>query len=137
MFVIATRVSSFARRSIPPSIDPALQRGAGGLAVFRRDVAGDHADRGREYRGVVGEAEHRQHVRDEIERQDEIGDGAEQRRLHMARRLPVERAIIGREQILGEGQLCHHPLQLDPEAPAHAVAVLRQPVGRFKTHGMF
>ena len=66
-------------------------------------------DRGGEHRGIVGEAEHRQHVRNEIERQDEIGDRAEQRRLHMARRLPVERAVIGREQILGERQLAPPP----------------------------
>ena len=105
--------------------------------MVRRDVGRDQPDRGGEHRGIIGEAEHRQHVRDEIERQDEIGDGAEQRRLDMARRLLVERAIIGRQQILGERQPGHHPLQLDPEAPAHAFAVFRQPVGRLETHGMF
>ena len=35
------------------AIDPALQRGAGGFTVFRRDVACNHAERGRQYRGVV------------------------------------------------------------------------------------
>src|SRR4051794_33209572 len=55
----------------------------------------------------------------------------------MARGLFVEGAIIGREQIFGERQFCHHLLHLDPEAPTHAFAVLRQPVGRLKTHGMF
>jgi hypothetical protein len=45
----------------------------------------------------------------EIERQDEIGDGAEQRRLHVTRRLVVERAVIGCEQVFGEGKLRHHP----------------------------
>ena len=105
--------------------------------MFRRDVACDHPDCGGEHRGIIGEAEHRQHVRDEVERQDEIGDGPEQRRLHMARGLAVERAIIGREQILGEGEFCGDPFQFGPEAPAHAFVVLGQPVGRFKTHGMF
>ena len=118
-------------------LEPALQRGAGGIAMIRRDVACDQPDRGGEHGGIIGEAEHRQHVRNEIERQDEIGDRAEQRRLHMARRLLVERAIIGREQILGERQLRHHALELDPEAPAHAFAVFRQPIGRLKTHGVF
>ncbi|MFN5669692.1 YkvA family protein, partial [Bradyrhizobium sp.] len=32
-------------------------------AVLRRIVACHHADRGGEHRGIVGEAEHRQHVR--------------------------------------------------------------------------
>ena len=87
------------------SIDPALQRGARGFTVFRRDVACNHAERGRQYRGVVGEAEDRQHVRDEIERQDEISDGAKQRRLHVAWGLFVEGAIIRRKQIFGKGSL--------------------------------
>ena len=119
------------------AVDPALQRGARGVAMLRRDVARDQPDRGGKHRGIVGEAEHRQHVRNEIERQDEIGDGPEQRRLHMARGLPVEGAIIGREQILGERKFCNDPFQLDPEAPAHAFVVLGQPVGRLKPHGMF
>jgi hypothetical protein len=54
----------------------------------------------------------------------------------MPRRLPVERTIIGREQVFGEGKLRHHLLELAPEAPAHALTVLRQPVGRFETHGV-
>src|SRR6478609_7110518 len=55
----------------------------------------------------------------------------------MARGLLVERAVVSRQQILGEGKFRHHLLELDPEPPAHAFAVLRQPVGRFKTHGVF
>src|SRR5438067_905913 len=49
----------------------------------------------------------------------------------------VERTVIGCEQILGEGKLRYHPLQFDPEAPAHTFAVFGQPVGRLKTHGVF
>src|SRR3954452_1344386 len=55
----------------------------------------------------------------------------------MARGLGVERAMIGREQILDERQLRRHALQLAPEAPAHAFAVLRQAVGRLKSHAVF
>jgi TRAP transporter TAXI family solute receptor len=117
-------------------VDPALQRGAGGIAMLLRDMACDHADGGRQHGGIVGKAEQRQHVRHEVERQDEIGHGAEQRRLHVTRRLLVERTVIGGEQVFGEGKLRHHLLELDPEAPPHAFAVLRQPVGRFKTHGV-
>ena len=95
-------------------------------------LLGDQPDRGGEHRRIIGEAEHRHHVGDEIERQDEIGDRAEQRDLHMARRLLVEGAVIGREQILGERQFGRHPLQLDPETPAHALAVLREAIGRLE-----
>ena len=45
------------------------------------DVARDHADGGGQYRRVVGKTEDRQHIRHEIERQNEIRNGAEQRRL--------------------------------------------------------
>src|SRR5205085_6563424 len=44
---------------------------------------------------------------------------------------------VSRKQILGERKLRHHLLELDPEPPPHAFTVLRQPVGRFKTHGVF
>src|SRR5919106_925438 len=104
--------------------------------MLLRDVTCDHADGGGEHSGIVGKAEQRQHVRREIERQDEVGDSAEQRRLYVTRRLFVECTIVRREQILGEGKLRHHPLELDPEAPAHTLAVLRQPVGRLKTRGV-
>ena len=117
-------------------VDPALQRRAGGIAMLLRDVACDHANGGGQDSGIVGKSEHRQHVRHEIERQDEVGDGAKQRRLHVARRLLVEGAVVGREQVLGEGKLGHHLFQLDPETPAHALAVFREPVGRLKTHGV-
>src|SRR6266702_5567912 len=55
----------------------------------------------------------------------------------MTRCLLVERAVIGREQLLGERQPGNDPLQLDPEAPAHAFAVFRELFGRVKTRGMF
>src|SRR5438552_9232563 len=55
----------------------------------------------------------------------------------MPRRLAVEGAVVGCEQILGERQFRHHLLELDPEPPAHAVAVLRQPVSRLEPHAVF
>src|SRR3954453_8797889 len=118
-------------------IHTALQRGAGGFAMFVRDVAGNHADRGGEHGGVIGEAENRHHVGDEIERQDEIGNRAEQRGLDMARRLPVERAVIGREQILRERQMRGDTLQLAPEAAAHALTIFRELIGRLETDAVF
>src|SRR5437868_7924138 len=48
----------------------------------------------------------------------------------MARGPAVERAIIGREQILGERQMRGHALQLAPEAPAHAFRSEERRVGK-------
>src|SRR5438045_1548143 len=127
----------FARDVIRGCATQPLQRGTRGIAMLRRDMARDQADCGGEHGGIVGETEHRQHVRNEIERQDEVGDGAQKRALHVARRLLVERTVIGCEQVLGEGKLRYYPLEFDPEAPAHTFAVFGQPVGRLKTHGMF
>ena len=108
----------------------------GGVAVFGLDVARDHAERGGEHRGVVGEAQHRHHVRHEIERQDEIGQRAEQRRLHMAGRLPIERAVIGAEQFFGEWQAGCDALELGPEAPANALGIPGEVVRRLKSDRM-
>jgi hypothetical protein len=60
--------------------------------VQRRDVRGDQADRGGEHGRVVGEADHRQHVGNDVEGQHEIGERAEERRLHLHRRVAVEAA---------------------------------------------
>ena len=68
-------------------LDAALQRPRAPPRDAPGDMAGDHADGGGEHGGVIGEAEHRHHVGDEVERQDEIGDRAQQRDLDMARRL--------------------------------------------------
>ena len=95
-----------------------------------RDVVCNQPDRGGKHSRVIGETEHRQHVGNEIERQDEIGKRPEQRDLDMARRLFVECAVISGKQIFDEGQPRRNLLQLDPEAPTHAVAVPSQAVGR-------
>jgi hypothetical protein len=49
----------------------------------------------------------------------------------------VERAVIRRQQVLGEGQLDGHPLQLAPELLAYALAILSQTVGRLISHAVF
>src|SRR5258708_24585897 len=69
---LAPGFNTMASSTLP--LDPALQRGAGRLAMLRCDVARHQPDRGREHGRVIREAEHRQHVRNKIERQDEIGD---------------------------------------------------------------
>ena len=47
------------------------------LAVLRAHVACDQAQRGRQHRRIVGEAEERHHVGHHVERQHEIGERAE------------------------------------------------------------
>jgi len=55
----------------------------------------------------------------------------------MARRLPVERAVIGGEQIFGERQMRDDALQLAPEAAAHAFTIFREPIGRLEADAVF
>jgi len=52
--------------------------------------------------------------------QDEIGERAHERCLHLHRRGVVEGAVIGGEQILGEGQPRRHSGGLAPEVAPHA-----------------
>ena len=94
------------------------------LAMHRADVAGDQLDCGRQHGGIVGEADHRQHVGNGVERQNEIGERADQRRLHRQRRLAVEGAVIGREQILGERNLRGDAPYLAPEIAAQRAVVV-------------
>ena len=101
------------------------------IAMRGKNVIGDQLDRGGEHRRVIGEAEHRQHVGNGIHRQHEIGDGAEQRHLHVPGRFLIERAVIGRQQILGEWNLRHDAAELAPEIAAQrafvAFVVVRSP----------
>ena len=71
----------------------------------RGDVRGDETDHRGEQRRIVGEAKPRDHVGDDVEGQDEIGDGGEQHAAHPHRRRRVERAVIGGDQVLDEGNL--------------------------------
>src|SRR5579859_2541192 len=55
----------------------------------------------------------------------------------MARRLPIEGTVIGAEQILGERQPGRDAFEFPPEAPADALVVSRQPIGRLKPNRVF
>jgi NADPH2:quinone reductase len=59
------------------------QRGAGGLPVSRTNMRRHQPKRRQHGRGVIGKADHQQHVRDGIERQHEIGQRPHQRGFHM------------------------------------------------------
>src|ERR1043166_6337637 len=94
-------------------------------------MRGNQTNGGREPRRVVGEADHRQHVGNGVERQHEIGERADERCLHLERRVAVEGAVVGGEQILDEGQAGAEALHLDPEAATDRVLVAR---GTVETH---
>src|ERR1039457_7561236 len=53
-----------------------------------------------------------------------LGERADQRRLHRQRRVAIEGAVIGGEQIFGEGNGGGHAPQLATEAAAHCAAVV-------------
>ena len=84
--------------------------------MFRRDVAGDHLDGSVDHGGIVGKAEKGKKVRNRIERQDELGKGAHEDRLHLEGRGRVGGAIIGRQQFIEEGDAPGDAAQLRPEA---------------------
>ena len=64
------RQSGFYAAGDDPGVDPVLglagldplQRGAGGVAMLRPQVASHHAQGGEQHGGIVGKAEERQHV---------------------------------------------------------------------------
>ena len=92
-------------------------------------MTGDHFDCGRRHRGIVREAEHRQHIGDGADRQHEIGDGPDQRRLDLQGRVAVESTIISGEQIFGERNLRGDALssllsRRQNAAPANAMQII-------------
>ena len=86
------------------------------FAMLRLDMTRDELDRRRQHRGIVGEAEHRHDVRNGVGRQDEISKRRRPIRPHAMRRLAIERAVIGRKQILGERNAGRIAAELVPEA---------------------
>ena len=94
--------------------------------MLRTQVASHHAQHRKQYGGIVGKAKKRQHVGHKVERQHEIGERADQRGLHLQRRVAIEGAIIGGEQILGERQAGTDTAYLAPEAAAYRLLVARE-----------
>ena len=74
------------------------------VAVLRRDMDRNQLDRGGEDCGIIGEANERQHIGNEVERQHKVRERADQGDLNPARRVAIECAEIGRDQILGKRQ---------------------------------
>ncbi len=73
------------------------------IAMLRTNVIRHQLDGCGEKGRIIGEAKHRQKVRNGIDRQNKIGECAEQCRLHRCGRFAVKGAIVGGQQLLGEG----------------------------------
>src|SRR5580704_11144832 len=95
------------------------------LAMVGPDMGGNEPDGGCEHGRIVGEADHWQHVGDQIERQDEIAERCDQNELDATRRVAIEGAEIGREQVLGKGQICRKAPELWPKLASDAGLLLR------------
>jgi hypothetical protein len=81
-----------------------------------RNVAHQHG-------GIIGEAEQRHKVGQEIDRHDEVSERCQQRAAHAQRRVAVERAVIGGDRVFRERDLRGHGFHLGPELFAHARSI--------------
>ena len=84
--------------------------------MLGQHVRSDHADGGREHRGVIGVADQRQIIRNHVKRQNKISERAPKGRAHGERSLTIERAVIGGKRILRERNACGDRLHLLPDA---------------------
>jgi hypothetical protein len=75
------------------------------IAMVGADMGRNEPDRGGEHRCIIGEADDRQHVGDQVEWQDEIGERGDQNELDATGRVAIEGTEIGREQVFGKGQI--------------------------------
>jgi hypothetical protein len=96
------------------------------VAVLRRDMHGNQPDRGGEDRRIIGETDERQHIGNEVERQHKVRERADQGDLNPARRVAIEGAEIGRDQILGKRQPRRESPQFRPEFAAEPGLLARQ-----------
>src|SRR5258708_38779761 len=96
------------------------------VAVLRRDMDRNQLDRRGEDRGIISEANERQHIGNEVERQHKVRERADQGDLNPARRVAIERAEIGRDQILGKRQPRRESPQFRPEFAAEPGLLARQ-----------
>ena len=81
-------------------------------------MGGNEAKHSREQGGIVGEAEAHDHVGDEIEGQDEIRERRKEHTPDAHRRCRVERAVIGRNEVLDERHAPGKALELGPKVAA-------------------
>ncbi|MNL46955.1 hypothetical protein D3C87_1697100 [compost metagenome] len=77
------------------------------------------SQRRRQYRDVIGKADHDEHIRHQIEGQHEIGECRQKHTTHSGRCLRIDSAVIGSHQIPAERHELHRPLQRRPEFCTH------------------
>ena len=103
-----------------------VQRGARLFAMAVPDVRADQSDSHRHDRGIVGEADTGDKIRDDIEGQDEVSQRRQQHGPYLGRRLRIDGAEISRCRILRERYLAGNPAQLGPEAVRDDAFVARE-----------
>ena len=89
-------------------------------------MRGDELDGGGEHRGIVRIADHWENIGNDIGRQHEVGERADEDGLYLERRLPIERAIIRGNQIFGERQLRREAPKLAPKSAPDLLLVGRE-----------
>jgi len=82
-----------------------------------------HVEGGEQHSHVIGKAQAENEVRHHVDRQDEIGESADQYALGAQRRCLVEGAIIGGDQVLGIGDIGQNASQLGEEFLLHRLFV--------------
>ena len=93
-------------------------------AMFRANVVRHQIDGGRQHGSVIGKAEHRQDVGNNVGRQHEIGERADQRGLHRQRRTAVECTVVGGDQILGERDRGRDAARFTPKMMAKGPSIV-------------
>jgi hypothetical protein len=109
----------------PLALDRARDDSACRNAMLRSDMSGNQPNRGRQHRGVIGESYDRKHVRNEIERQYEIRQRADQGDPNPAGRGAIEGAEIGGDQILGKRKSCGESPKFRPEFASNPRLIAR------------
>lgn len=78
---------------------------AGGFEMLVTDVGAHHRQNAQKHARIVGEPDAEQHVRDHVERHDEIGKSRKDRAAHPGGRCRIKGAIIGSNHVFHERDL--------------------------------
>ena len=70
--------------------------------MFLADMAPDHAEGERQHRDIVRKADHGKKIGDNIDRHDEIAECGQQDTADASRRLRIERALVGGDNVTGK-----------------------------------
>src|SRR4029077_3575905 len=93
------------------------------------DMRGHQLDCDAEHRGIIGIADDRQRIGDQIVRRDEINNGADEHGLDVYWGVAIEGAIMRGQDVLEERNGRYFALELAPQLAAQAGFVVRHPAG--------